>query len=202
MPFCLTSPEEYVVTDYPPSFVTVFLAGGITGCPDWQAEMETKLEGIPNLVTFNPRRPSFDVRDPSWSVEQIAWEHRHLSIADYTLFWFPKEGMCMITLFELGKLLGQGKPIFLGCHPEYVRAFDVQQQARLMRPWLPIAESVEELAQFVQSYLTKPDQVDDGRCHSDCDGDCTWKFCPQLRDNEPHATGRHCPNDNRLDSDY
>lgn len=32
-------------------------------------------------------------------------------------------------------------------------------------------------------------------CHADSDGDCSWKDCPQLRDREPHATGRHCPLD-------
>lgn len=30
-------------------------------------------------------------------------------------------------------------------------------------------------------------------CASDCDGDCRHPQCPQLRDNEPHATGRSCP---------
>lgn len=33
------------------------------------------------------------------------------------------------------------------------------------------------------------------RCQSDCDGMCTWKRCPQLRDKEPEKTGRHCPLD-------
>lgn len=37
------------------------------------------------------------------------------------------------------------------------------------------------------------------RCASNNDGDCTHKDCPQLRDNEPHATGRHCPLDTRDD---
>lgn len=32
-------------------------------------------------------------------------------------------------------------------------------------------------------------------CHSGKDGDCIWAHCPQNRDNEPHATGRHCPID-------
>ncbi len=36
-------------------------------------------------------------------------------------------------------------------------------------------------------------------CHSDDDGDCVWAECPQLRDNEPRATGRHCPRDLRGD---
>ena len=35
------------------------------------------------------------------------------------------------------------------------------------------------------------------RCHSDDDGHCDWLECPQLRDKEPAATGRHCPLDKR-----
>lgn len=33
-------------------------------------------------------------------------------------------------------------------------------------------------------------------CQADCDGDCYWKDCPQLRDKEPFTSGRHCPLDN------
>lgn len=33
------------------------------------------------------------------------------------------------------------------------------------------------------------------RCHADRDGDCIHMECPQNRDGEPHATGRHCPLD-------
>jgi hypothetical protein len=32
-------------------------------------------------------------------------------------------------------------------------------------------------------------------CRACSDGECFWSECPQLRDNEPHATGRHCPLD-------
>lgn len=31
------------------------------------------------------------------------------------------------------------------------------------------------------------------RCRSGSDGDCIAEDCPQLIDNEPMATGRHCP---------
>jgi hypothetical protein len=30
-------------------------------------------------------------------------------------------------------------------------------------------------------------------CHADRDGDCNHKDCPQLRDGEPHKSGRSCP---------
>lgn len=32
-------------------------------------------------------------------------------------------------------------------------------------------------------------------CQSGRDGECGWVHCPQLRDGEPKATGRHCPID-------
>lgn len=32
-------------------------------------------------------------------------------------------------------------------------------------------------------------------CHAGRDGDCTWRDCPQLRDDEPVRSGRHCPLD-------
>ncbi len=34
-----------------------------------------------------------------------------------------------------------------------------------------------------------------GYCHSARDGDCSASECPQLRDDEPTRTGRHCPLD-------
>lgn len=33
------------------------------------------------------------------------------------------------------------------------------------------------------------------RCQADDDDDCQWEGCPQLRDNEPYKSGRHCPLD-------
>ena len=33
------------------------------------------------------------------------------------------------------------------------------------------------------------------RCAAGRDGECGHAQCPQLRDNEPRATGRHCPLD-------
>lgn len=33
------------------------------------------------------------------------------------------------------------------------------------------------------------------RCHANKDGDCVHTACPQARDGEPKATGRHCPLD-------
>lgn len=35
----------------------------------------------------------------------------------------------------------------------------------------------------------------DNTCMGSRDGDCCWSECPQLRDGEPGANGRHCPLD-------
>jgi hypothetical protein len=45
-----------------------------------------------------------------------------------------------------------------------------------------------------------PDYRSISMCYADRDGDCYHKRCPQTRDGEPFATGRHCPLD-RIDSD-
>lgn len=46
-----------------------------------------------------------------------------------------------------------------------------------------------------QSAVTQQEKKPLTRCASNSDGDCSHPDCPQLRDNEPHATGRHCPID-------
>ena len=38
-------------------------------------------------------------------------------------------------------------------------------------------------------------EVHTTECHAGSDGDCSWSGCPQTRDGEPGATGRHCPLD-------
>lgn len=38
-------------------------------------------------------------------------------------------------------------------------------------------------------------------CQADDDDYCDWRDCPQLRDKEPAATGRHCPLDKTNDED-
>jgi len=76
-------------------------------------------------VIFNPRRASFDVSDPSQTEVQIMWEFRYLRKANAILFWFPKETLCPITLYELGQwsVLSQQTrtALFVGTHPEYQR---------------------------------------------------------------------------------
>jgi hypothetical protein len=105
---------------------TLFLGGGISNCPDWQAEMVQLLDGLP-YVLLNPRRDGFDLLDPKMSVAQIEWEHLHLRDANAILFWFPSETLCPITLFEYGYWLGRPqKRLFIGVHPDYQRRTDLR----------------------------------------------------------------------------
>lgn len=125
--------EEYYPYDhgYPPS---VFLAGGITGCPDWQAEV-TELLADTDFAVINPRRANFPIDDLSAARAQIEWEWRHLHKANRILFWFPNSptSVCPIALYELGAWSMADKRIAIGCEPGYSRTEDVVIQTELAR---------------------------------------------------------------------
>lgn len=134
---------------------TVFVGGGITGCPDWQADIAEMLKKSHGYL-LNPRRDEFDVTNLSLSKEQIKWEHSHLRVANAVLFWFPCETLCPITLFELGVWSEKkGTKLFVGCHPEYKRKLDVEEQLMLSRPDIEVVDSLEALVDQVAhaSYL-------------------------------------------------
>lgn len=122
----------------------LFIAGGITGCPDWQSELIQKLSDT-NLVIINPRRANY-INGTDIAKEQISWEFRHLVKALAVSFWFPKETICPITLFELGRWSMNNKVIFVGCHPEYSRRFDVETQLNLSLPNTKVVYSINDLS--------------------------------------------------------
>lgn len=128
----------------------VFLAGGITNCPNWQQKMRSLLQDA-DLILLNPRREHFSIsiEDPSAVLKQITWEHNQLRMADAILFWFPRETLCPIVLYELGAWSMTDKPIFVGVHPDYQRRQDVEIQTHLARPEVKISYSLEDLAQQV-----------------------------------------------------
>ncbi len=128
----------------------LFLAGGITDCPDWQQEMRQRLENT-DWVLLNPRRAHFPIHDPSATLAQISWEHEHLRKATAILFWFPCETICPIVLYELGAWSMTDKPLFVGVHPDYSRIRDVEVQTLLVRPDVNIVYSLEKLAEVVRN---------------------------------------------------
>jgi hypothetical protein len=147
----IEAPTEFVPTE---TDTSLFLAGGITGGPDWQAEMVAGLKDT-SLALFNPRRENFPIHDPSAALAQITWEHKYLRVADAISFWFFKETICPIVLYELGAWSMSDKPIFVGMDPEYQRRQDVEVQTKLVRPEVEIVYSLEELTQQVRSWAKK-----------------------------------------------
>jgi len=126
----------------------IFLAGGITNCPEWQDDIIKMMNDVPllkDVTLFNPRRKNFPIHDPNAANEQITWEYWHLHQSDAILFWFPKETLCPIVLFELGAHSMRDIPIAVGVHPEYKRKQDVVIQMSLKRPKLNVVTSLEDL---------------------------------------------------------
>lgn len=128
---------------------TLFLAGGITDCPDWQQEMVQLLHDT-DLILLNPRRANFPMHDPTAASQQISWEHRHLRLADAISFWFCAEVLQPITLYELGAWSMTDKPLFVGVHPDYPRRQDVEIQTQLARPTVEIAYALPDLAEQIR----------------------------------------------------
>lgn len=154
----------------PNGMPSLFLAGGITGCPDWQADMVSRLGDL-DIALINPRRANFPIDDPNAARQQIEWEHRGLGMADAISFWFPCETLCPITLYELGAWTARSsmslarmgvtgwapqKPIFVGVHPDYKRRLDVEIQTELAKPYPSsmVSPSIDDLCRRVREWFT------------------------------------------------
>lgn len=133
----------------------IFLAGGISNCPNWQSIMENMLtaELGQTVDLLNPRRDDYPDTEAG-AVQQIEWEHDALHRSEVVLFWFPKDTLCPITLFELGTFAQRKNiPIFVGTDPDYARKLDVITQLRLARPEIQVVHSLEALSnQVIQHY--------------------------------------------------
>lgn len=146
----IEAPDEYDGTG--PS---LFLAGGISGTHDWQADLSSLMAGLP-LVLLNPRRRNFPMDDPTAAEGQIAWEFRHLRHATAVAFWFPPETLCPIALFELGGRIAEPKQaLFIGTHPGYQRRLDVQIQLKLARPEVILTSDIHTLAEQVRAWAVR-----------------------------------------------
>lgn len=145
----IEAPENYRLTM---GCKSIFLAGGITGCPDWQKDVVAQLHDVERLDVLNPRRANFPIHDPSAAEKQIEWEFNHLRKATAILFWFPCETLCPIVLYELGAHSMTSKQLFVGTHPDYPRRQDVEIQTRLMRSDLQIHHSLEDLTKEVRDW--------------------------------------------------
>ena len=131
---------------------SIFLAGGISGCPDWQSDMIKELQNLDDdglvdlggLIIFNPRRDNFDIRDETATIEQIRWEYKALEKCDICSFFFPlSRSVQPITLYELGKHVDKHVSV-VGIQDGYLRAEDVKIQLALDGNFCFIYNSYEE----------------------------------------------------------
>src|SRR5262249_11911770 len=113
----IEAPHEFWGSD-----VTVFLAGGISDCENWQRQVAEALQHV-NVTLLNPRREAFPQGNEDENRQQIGWEHRYLKRADIVAFWFPPQTLCPIALFELGICCASQKQVIVGADPRYARRF-------------------------------------------------------------------------------
>ncbi len=139
---------------------SVFVGGGITGCPDWQVDFcsmviqaVTAARKDMAFELFNPRRDNFPIDDPNASYEQIRWEWNLLKAAKAVSMWFPKHSEGPISLFELGRWLCNPKPIYVGIENGYPREIELRASVEALRPGLPISTSLELHAAAVANYV-------------------------------------------------
>lgn len=134
--------------------VKLFLAGGISNSRNWQHEVINMLKNLDHLSIFNPRRKNFDLLNKELIKQQIEWEYKYLQSADIISFWFTKETLNPITLYELGKWGNSSeKEIVIGIEPGYLRKEDVIIQTLLARPDINVFHS--EIGSFCNHIIKK-----------------------------------------------
>lgn len=133
---------------------TIFLGGGITGCPDWQLRAVLQLDALGSpAVVLNPRRAHYPLGQPDATREQVTWEYEHLRRADVILFWFCAASVQPIALYELGAHAARGTRLAVGAHPDYPRLLDVQEQLRLARPDVIVHDTLQATVQAAAELL-------------------------------------------------
>lgn len=137
----INAPEKYNLQE---NEVSVFLAGGITNCPNWQKEIITgidKAEYGSSIVIFNPRRENFPIHIPSAADEQIEWEFYQLNKMDiFSMYFCESDSDQPICMYELGRYISEMQKrfpidwkdrIIISVENGYKRINDVLVQSRL-----------------------------------------------------------------------
>jgi hypothetical protein len=139
----------------------VFLAGGITNCPEWQISIINKIKEKEkdikeNIILFNPRRKNFPIDDLNAANEQIKWEYDRLKESDMIIFWFSRGSLNPIVLYELG-MWGNSRdiPIIIGIDEGYERKQDVEIQTKLAKPDAPIVYNLDDMVDYMIDIFKK-----------------------------------------------
>lgn len=156
--------------------LSVFLAGGISNCEDWQAHSAEKLSQLENLTVINPRRNDWkvDKNEIEESVKQISWEFDYIRKTTDIIFWFTDDTLQPISLYELGAALQRnskywderlpfedehgfvkGQRIFLGADMDYKRILDVKIQAKLINYRWKVKNNLDDLLEDFANYYHK-----------------------------------------------
>lgn len=153
MAWLITAPKKVHSYDR----TTVFLAGGISNCAEWQFEVIDLLRPVTQPLTLlNPRRSPFPMDDPSAMEQQIAWEFEALDHCAVVSMWFSAgESVQPICMYEWGRQVAKRASypwtLTLGIEPGYKREQDVRIQTRLACPEVAIriATTLEQHAQNI-----------------------------------------------------
>lgn len=131
----ITAPHLYI-----PKYddVTVFLAGGITGCRDWQNETIEHLRKFvgrddTQVVVYNPRQENFDVNNPAATIDQITWEYQYLNQVDiFSMYFVGGDQIQPICMYELGRyiIMFEDEQV-ISTEKDYIRKIDVVNQVAL-----------------------------------------------------------------------
>lgn len=159
----ITAPEELNLKE---NEILCFLAGGISGCENWQDKVISILNSYTdtdNLVLANPRRKEFDITDPTASEKQIQWEFYMLEKADiFSMYFDNSNSVQPICFYELGRNLCKIKNnaifpsyenrIVVSVREGFSRTNDVVIQTKL-------ALSDDSIVNIVQDIKTHADNI-------------------------------------------
>ena len=131
----ITAPEYYVPTR---DEITVFLAGGITNCENWQKEVIDYLKSLPEektdkLVIFNPRRDKWPKNSDTEEIRrQINWEAEYIMKSDIFSMYFANTDKSdqPICFYELGRYANSRHDI-VSYQEGFKRALDVEIQTSI-----------------------------------------------------------------------
>lgn len=112
--------------------------------------------------------------------QKHAQDHAYLEDSDCA-DWMPHEWVIDAVLAAAPKPLSDEQILTIWAHTQYIEWEGGAKQ---------FGRSIEQALG-----ITPAEERSLTGCAAGKDGDCTHSQCPQLRDGEPKATGRHCPLD-------
>lgn len=155
----ITAPDNYEIK---PDEISLFLAGGITNCPNWQKEIIDLLKQddtfLDQLVVFNPRRENFPIHDPNAAYEQIEWEFTYLEQADiFSMYFCGGVSDQPICMYELGRYTSRMQSkypstwmsrLIISAESGYNRKLDVLVQMNLACHGLFVRSSAPDAREY------------------------------------------------------